>query len=50
MKQKDLKNIDKVIEFIHKYKHCGINKLNNAAIEETLEFLERLREDILDQI
>ena len=53
MKQKDLKNIDKVIEFIHKYKNCKLQssgRLNNAGIEETLQFLEDIRLDILDQI
>ena len=53
MKQKDLKNIDKVIEFIHKHKDYGLKasgRLNNAGIEETLQFLEDIRLDILDQI
>ena len=53
MGYEDLANINRVIEFIHEYKKCGLTgsgRLNNAGIEETLQFLEDIRRDILDQI
>ena len=53
MGYEDLANINRVIEFIHEYKNCGLTdsgRLNNAGIKETLDFLEDIRQEIIDNI
>jgi len=53
MGYEDLANINRVIEFIHEYKNCGLKesgKLDNSNLAETLALLEVVREELIDNI
>jgi|TARA_B100001094_G_scaffold293088_1_gene312719 hypothetical protein len=53
MGYEDLANINRVIEFIHEYKNCGLKesgKLDNFNLAETLALLEVVREELIDNI
>jgi len=53
MSYKDLSNINRVIEFIHRNKNNGLQesgRLHDSNIKETLILLELVREEIIDNI
>jgi hypothetical protein len=53
MGYEDLANVNRVIEFIHEYKNCGLKesgRLNDLNIGEAISYLEEIRQEIIDNI
>lgn len=53
MKHKDLVNINRVIEFIHEYKDCGLQEtglLDDDRLLDVLNLLEDVRNELIIHI
>ena len=53
MGYEDLANINRVIEFIHEYKNCGLKesgRLNMTDIRESISYLEDIRQEVIDNL
>jgi len=53
MGYEDLANVNRVIEFIHEYKNCGLKEtglVNDDSILDVLFGLENIRKEIVGKI